>query len=341
MAENGSNGKYGFDRVFEGITDYQRFTLHSFPAEKSQIEDFLLLVQLMRITPERSLRLEIPNYDDPQEILLAWQGDSYKMILSFPMDDFGWPNPLLLCGNGLSYEDVSKIIQGICVKKRSTGRLSGIQHFRDITSTVFGEFTPAHSTEKNNEEREELIVTKDDVRGAFKYYGLFYSNNSVISKEYILKTDDPEENALCYDYAEKTWSKIERDHFDELLRSKEVPGELSEIQTERDALWYLELERAFNGKGDDAAVEALLALWKEKKEEYHKTWESMTGAWPAKHVETTFYLKGKQYSITPDKIGLEKGEPWDEGFMEYIQGDIGADLKKLGATEIYHYGFLD
>ena len=47
------------------------------------------------------------------------------------------------------------------------------------------------------------------------------------------------------------------------------------------------------------------------------------------------------YSITPDSIGLESGECWDEGFMEYLQHDIGEDLKALGAEEICHIGFLD
>ncbi len=185
-----------------------------------------------------------------------------------------------------------------------------------------------------------MRVTKDDVRNAYKYFGLFYLNDRVISVGYILKTDSPRENVLCYDYAEGVWSEMERKHFAGLLASGEMQGEFSEMQ-ETDALWFLETEHAFNGEGDDAAVEAFLKEWTEKKESYRKEWESMPGAWPAKYVTTSFYLNGKQYLITPDSIGLETGEPWDEGFMEHLQGEIGADLKKLGATEIRHTGFLD
>ena len=109
---------------------------------------------------------------------------------------------------------------------------------------------------------------------------------------------------------------------------------------EQAALWYLEQHEAFNGEGDDEAVAAFLAEWIEKKEQYRDAWEN-GGNWPAKYVSTSFTLNGKGYVITPDSIGLENGECWDEGFMESLQGDIGEDLKKLGATEIRHVGFLD
>ena len=57
-----------------------------------------------------------------------------------------------------------------------------------------------------------------------------------------------------------------------------------------------------------------------------------------KHI---VYLKGKKYCIKPEQLGLKQGDPWDHGLMEYIQGKIGEDLKALGATEIFHHGFLD
>ncbi len=182
-----------------------------------------------------------------------------------------------------------------------------------------------------------MRVTKDDVRKAYKYYGLFNTRDRVIAAEYILKTEDPAEAVICYDFVDEVWSCMERDSFFELLHSENRSGELSEEQ-EVHALWYLEQAHAFNGEGDDEAVKALLQKWTEKKEEY---WEAFKPGWFAKYVETRFYLKGKQYTITPDSIGLEQGEPWDEGLMEYLQGEIGEDLKKLGATEICHLGFLD
>ncbi len=182
--------------------------------------------------------------------------------------------------------------------------------------------------------KSKMVVTKDEVRGAYKYYGCFYSRpDRVITAAYIQRTDNPEEDVLCYDFVYRIWSWMDRDCFDEQLRSGRISKDL-----EVHILWYLEQEHAFNGEGDNAAVDALLREWTEKKEEYR---DAFNYGWPAKYVETTFYLNGKQYSITPDSIGLERGESWDEGFMEYLQGDIAEDLKKLGATEIRNYGFLD
>ncbi len=185
-----------------------------------------------------------------------------------------------------------------------------------------------------------MRVTKDEVRGAYKYYGLFYGESGkVITDEFILKTDNPEEDVLIYDYDDEQWFELDRETVFNNAGSEEWPGDLEEM-SELHALWFLEQHHAFNGEGDDKAVEAFLKMWSEKKEQYREAWEN-GGYWPAKYVETTFYLKGKQYSIMPDSIGLEKGDSWDEGFMESLQGDIGEDLKKLGATEIRHVGFLD
>ena len=184
-----------------------------------------------------------------------------------------------------------------------------------------------------------MRVTKDEVRGCFKYFGHFYAaQDRVISEEFILRSENSSEEVLCYDFEGKEWRTMDRVGFLNLLNSGNVRGELSEIQ-ETDALWYLEGHKAFNGTGDDGAVKDILAMWAKKKEQYREEWDK--AYWPAKYVETTFYLNGKQYSITPDSIGLERGDCWDEGFMEYIQADIGEDLKKIGATEIRHLGFLD
>ena len=187
---------------------------------------------------------------------------------------------------------------------------------------------------------ESMRVTKNELRGAYKYYGLFYgASGRVICNEFVLKTDKAEDMAVCYDFDDRVWYELDRETIFRYAGSKKWPGELAEID-EMTALWYLEMESAFNGEGDDPAVEAFLRLWTEKKEQYREKWNSM-GGWPAKYVKTTFYLKGKQYVITPDSIGLKKGECWDEGFMEYLQGDIGAELKALGAEEVRHSGFLD
>ena len=183
-----------------------------------------------------------------------------------------------------------------------------------------------------------MRITKDDVRGADQYYGLFYARpDMVISRMFVLKTANRSEDVLCYDYAEEEWERISMPAFRELMENGSHPGELSAV-SETDALWFLEQHQAFNGEGDDAAVEALLREWTEKKEAFREAYGS---GWFSKYVETTFYLKGKQYTITPDSIGLDEGEPWDEGFLEYLQGDIGEDLKKLGAKEIRHMGFED
>ena len=184
-----------------------------------------------------------------------------------------------------------------------------------------------------------LIVTKDDVRGANEYYGWFYFRGCVMYREYILLPRERNRRVLFYDFESGTWDSISSGSFN-LLVEQEKNNEHFTQMDEQAALWYLEQHHAFNGEGDDKKVAAFLAEWTEKKEQYRAAWEN-GGNWPAKYVNTTFYLKGKQYSITPDSIGLENGECWDEGFLEFLQGDIGEDLKKLGATEIRHMGFLD
>ena len=84
---------------------------------------------------------------------------------------------------------------------------------------------------------------------------------------------------------------------------------------------------------------ALMQKWKAKVEEYRKEWGD--GLWPAKCVQTSFVYQGKPYHYFPDDLGLERGDCWDEGLMEYMQGDIAKDLKALGATDVCDLGFLD
>ena len=184
-----------------------------------------------------------------------------------------------------------------------------------------------------------MRVTKEEAKNRWKYYGLFYSSTDrVISEEYLITKETGDEDVLCFDFAADKWRSLSRSEFEKLLKERKQQGELAEIQ-ETDALWYLENHRAFDGEGDDRAVEAFLASWKDGKEKYREEWEKRY--WPAKYVQTTFYLNGKQYCITPDSIGLEKGDCWDEGFLEFLQGEIGAELKEMGATEVRHTGFLD
>ena len=57
-------------------------------------------------------------------------------------------------------------------------------------------------------------------------------------------------------------------------------GNLDEIQ-ELYALWFLEQHHAFNGEGDDAAVEAFLVSWTEKAKQRLPEWLNMRGAWTA------------------------------------------------------------
>ena len=86
------------------------------------------------------------------------------------------------------------------------------------------------------------------------------------------------------------------------------------------------------------ALQELLAQWTAKKEAYRSKFNY---GWPAKLVQTVFKLDGQAYSITPDMIGLTQGDCWDEGLMECLQGDLGKDLKAIGATDVCHLGFLD
>jgi hypothetical protein len=73
----------------------------------------------------------------------------------------------------------------------------------------------------------------------------------------------------------------------------------------------------------------------ERKEKWYKD-----PGWPAKFVETTFVLGGEKWSLGTEAIGLD-GDGWNQGFMETVQSDMEEDLKKVGATEIHSYGFID
>ena len=185
-----------------------------------------------------------------------------------------------------------------------------------------------------------LRVLMDDARGAFKYYSLSNTRSDyVFTKFYVHRTENGDEPVLCYDFVQKEWSEHERDSFIRFLALESSQGHLEEI-CELHALFFLDQDEAFNGEGDDAAVTSFLSMWSEKKNHYLQMWFDTPCIWPAKYVKTTFYLNGKKYTITPDSIGLEEFG-WEAGFMESIQGDIEADLKKIGAVDIQHRGELD
>ena len=118
-----------------------------------------------------------------------------------------------------------------------------------------------------------MRVTKEEAKNSWKYYGLFYSSTDrVISEEYLITKETGDEDVLCFDFAADKWRSLSRSEFEKLLKERKQQGELAEIQ-ETDALWYLENHRAFDGEGDDRAVEAFLASWKDGKEKYREAWE--------------------------------------------------------------------
>ena len=90
------------------------------------------------------------------------------MILVFPMEAFGWPNPLLLCGEKLAFEDVQEILCGICLEGRETDSFSVIMNsFRNITSVVFGKPAPDTSrdrAENSNDHTEENTMEASDAK---------------------------------------------------------------------------------------------------------------------------------------------------------------------------------
>ena len=90
---------------------------------------------------------------------------------------------------------------------------------------------------------------------------------------------------------------------------------------------------------------SVMQKWKTRMDECRKEWEEGTpysmGKWPAKLVETRFVYKGQPYHCFPDDIGLERGNCWDEGLMEYLQMDIQKDLEAAGATDVSNIGFGD
>ena len=125
--------------LFEGIEYFQRYTIYDLPAEERQIDALLLIAQMIEAEPEYAVGLVLTHHDDPREIHFAWQDEGYRVILVFPMEDFGWPHPLLLCGDGLTYEELREILRGICLEGRGTESFPVVMNeFRNVTDVAFG-----------------------------------------------------------------------------------------------------------------------------------------------------------------------------------------------------------
>lgn len=154
--------------VFVGIEYFLKFSIHNLPAEERQINALLSIAEQLKEEPEHAVQLVLTNHDDPREIHFAWQNEGYKMILVFPMEDFDWPNPLLLCGEKLAFDDVQEILCGICLEGRETDSFSVIMNsFRNITSSVFGKPAPDTSrdhTENSNDYTGENMIEASNAK---------------------------------------------------------------------------------------------------------------------------------------------------------------------------------
>lgn len=96
------------------------------------------------------------------------------------------------------------------------------------------------------------------------------------------------------------------------------------------------------GKELPEEIAALVEEWKDKKEQYRVKFGH---GWPAKLVTTSFVYEEEKYVLGPESFAKEKIGPdmyaWESGLMECYQCDLEKDLKALGATDLFSYGFLD
>ena len=123
--------------LFEGIEYLQSLTIGSLPAKREQINSVLKIAGLLKNEPQYAVELVLAGHDDPAAFLFAWQGEGYKMVLRFPMEDFGWCHPLLLSGNKLALEDVEKILNAICLECKGTQDIDALNPFRNITRLLY------------------------------------------------------------------------------------------------------------------------------------------------------------------------------------------------------------
>ena len=179
----------------------------------------------------------------------------------------------------------------------------------------------------------------EDDELCYNQLGVLYANGQGVKKDVHAAMDYYRKAAELGDslaYANVAW----------LYES----GEFGEPDVEKTKIWYQ--YGAFHGdetckeqlarlgvetNNDYNAVLDLIDQWKVKKEDYR---ESFNNGWPAKLVSTGFVYAGESICIKPETLGLED-DSWDNGLMEHFQADLAADLKKIGAIEIYNIGFLD
>ena len=95
----------------------------------------------------------------------------------------------------------------------------------------------------------------------------------------------------------------------------------------------------------DQEVMDFMAMWKKKKDSLAADWKRGTpsgcGKRKGRLAETRFVYKGLEYSLRPGSIGLDRDDPWDNGFMDFLKQDIENDLRKMGAVQIWSTGFLE
>ncbi len=114
-------------------------TFKSLPAEEDEVSDLRTFAELMQLDPKRGLEVELPNYDDPSAIKVAYRDGGYYLEFVFPMDDFGWDHPLVLARGGFSFEDIKSVLDGVLLEGTSTEEIPAVMKLKDITSTVYGD----------------------------------------------------------------------------------------------------------------------------------------------------------------------------------------------------------
>ena len=112
----------------------------SLPADKNTFDDICIFIQIPEYPTPRTLKLKLPNHDDPQEINVTYSNGGYRMELIFPMDDFGWEHPLVLAADGIDFEGVKRILTEILMNQKDTEDIDLVSYsFRDVTTEVYGE----------------------------------------------------------------------------------------------------------------------------------------------------------------------------------------------------------
>ncbi len=199
------------EKIFEKAEFAMEFVIRSLPAEEEQMHKFYALVEAIADEPEHALQLTLADHDDPREFHIAYEDGGYKVVLSFPMDDFGWPNPLLLAGEHLRLEEVMDILDGICRHGMETGDFEIIYNgFHNITESVYGDFSDRivdpdgddeEDTDEYGEYEDYICALCELVRRYYEKPGsdryaqiLVHLFNGIADEMYIPVLIDPECN---------------------------------------------------------------------------------------------------------------------------------------------------